>query len=61
MLVPVLIVSGCTEEAATPAATTAPTATQTTMGMADPALVSCDQAGGTVDIKKDATGKEYGM
>ena len=61
MLVPVLIVSGCTEEAATPAATTAPTATQTTMGMANPASVSCDQAGGTVDIKKDATGNEYGM
>jgi inhibitor of cysteine peptidase len=29
--------------------------------MANPASVSCGQAGGTVEMKKDATGNEYGM
>ena len=29
--------------------------------MANPASVACGQAGGTVEIKKDATGNEYGM
>ena len=61
ILVLVLLVSGCTQQAATPAGTTTPTATQTSVGMANPASVSCGQAGGTVEIKKDATGNEYGM
>ena len=61
MLVLVLLVSGCTQPAATPAGTPTPTATQTSVGMANPASVSCGQAGGTVEIKKDATGNEYGM
>jgi len=61
MLVLVLLVSGCTQQAATPAGTTTPTVTQTSAGMANPASVSCSQAGGTVEIKKDASGNEYGM
>jgi predicted secreted protein/putative hemolysin len=32
-----------------------------TPGMANPASVSCDQAGGAVEINKDAAGNEYGM
>src|SRR5512136_2695826 len=61
VLVLVLLVSGCTQQAATPAGTTTPTITPTSAGMANPASVSCGQAGGTVEIKKDATGNEYGM
>jgi predicted secreted protein/putative hemolysin len=61
MLVLVLLVSGCTQPAATPAGTPTPTATQTSVGMANPASVACGQAGGSVEIKKDATGNEYGM
>ena len=61
MLVLVLLVSGCTQQAASPAGTTTPTATQTSVGMANPASVACGQAGGTVEIKKDASGNEYGM
>jgi predicted secreted protein/putative hemolysin len=61
MLVLVLLVSGCTQQAATPAGTPTPTATQASVGMANPASVACGQAGGTVEIKKDASGNEYGM
>jgi predicted secreted protein/putative hemolysin len=61
MLVLVLLVSGCTQPAATPSGTPTPTVTQTSVGMANPASVACGQAGGTVEIKKDATGNEYGM
>ena len=61
MLVLVLLVSGCTQQAATPPVSATPTATQAGTGMANPASVSCGQAGGTVEIKKDATGNEYGM
>jgi inhibitor of cysteine peptidase len=60
MLVLVLLVSGCTQ-AANPQGTQTPAATQTTIGMPNPASVSCGQAGGTVEIKKDASGNEYGM
>ena len=60
MLVLVLLVSGCTQ-AANPQGTPTPAATQTTIGMPNPASVSCGQAGGTVEIKKDASGNEYGM
>ena len=60
MLVLVLLVSGCTQPA-TPAGTTTPTVTQTSVGMANPASVACGQAGGTVEIKKDTSGNEYGM
>jgi predicted secreted protein/putative hemolysin len=61
MLVLVLLVSGCTQQAATPSGTTTPTVTQASVGMANPASVSCGQAGGTVEIKKDASNNEYGM
>jgi predicted secreted protein/putative hemolysin len=61
MLVLVLLVSGCTQQAASPAGTPTPTATQTSVGMANPASVACGKTGGTVEIKKDATGNEYGM
>ena len=61
MLVLVLLVSGCTQQAATPPTTTTPVATQTIIGMPNPASVSCGQAGGTVEIKKDNSGNEYGM
>jgi len=60
MLVLVLLVSGCTQ-AANPQGTPTPATTQTTIGMPNPASVSCGQAGGTVEIKKDASGNEYGM
>jgi predicted secreted protein/putative hemolysin len=61
MLVLVLLVSGCTQQVANLQGTTTPAATQTTIGMPNPASVSCGQAGGTVEIKKDASGNEYGM
>jgi predicted secreted protein/putative hemolysin len=60
-LVLVLLVSGCTQPAATPAGTPTPTSIQTPVSMANPASVACTQAGGTVEIKKDASGNEYGM
>jgi predicted secreted protein/putative hemolysin len=61
MLVLVLLVSGCTQQGATPSGTKTPTTTQTSVGMANPASVACGQAGGTVEIKNDATGNQYGM
>jgi inhibitor of cysteine peptidase len=61
MLVLVLLASGCTQQAGTPAGTTTPTVTHAPAGMANPASVACDQSGGTVEIKKDASGNEYGM
>ena len=61
MLVLVLLVSGCTQQAGTPAGTTTPAVTQASAGMANPASVACGQSGGTVGIKKDASGNEYGM
>jgi putative hemolysin/predicted secreted protein len=36
-------------------------ATITAAGMANPASVACVNAGGSLEIKKDATGGEYGM
>src|SRR5512139_2917250 len=56
-----MLIAGCTQQPATPAGTTTLTATQTTTGMANPASVSCEQAGGSVEIKKDASDNEYGM
>jgi predicted secreted protein/putative hemolysin len=61
MLVLVLLVSGCTQQAVTPPGTKTPTATQTVIGMPNPASVYCGQAGGTLEIKKDASANEYGM
>jgi putative hemolysin len=56
-----IMIAGCTQQTAKPAGTTNPTATQAAVGMANPASVACGQAGGTVEIKKDATENEYGM
>ena len=61
MLVLALLVSGCTQQAATPPPNQTPAATQTTTGMPNPASVYCGQGGGTLEIKKDASGNEYGM
>ncbi len=62
MLVLVLLVSGCTQQAATPTpAKQTPAATQTTTGMPNPASVFCGQSGGTLEITKDVSGNENGM
>ena len=61
MLVLVILVCGCTQQAVTPPGTKTPTATQTIIGMPNPASVYCGQAGGTLEIKKDNSGNEYGM
>ena len=61
MLVLVILVCGCTQQAVTSPGTKSPTATQTVIGMPNPASVSCGQAGGTLEIKKDISGNEYGM
>jgi len=60
VVVLMLLVSGCTQQTP-PSGTPTPTVTQTMAGMANPASVSCEQAGGTVEIKKDTAGNEYGM
>jgi len=61
MLVLVILVCGCTQQAVTPPGTKTPTATQTIIGMPNPASVYCGQAGGTLEIKKDNSGNEYGL
>ena len=61
LLVLLMLVSGCTQQAVPSNATTTPAATQTTTGLPNPASVSCGLAGGTVEIKKYSTGDEYGM
>jgi|SRR5665647_1857239 len=61
LLVLLMLVSGCTQQAAPANATTTPVTTQTTTGLPNPASVSCGLAGGTVEIKKYSTGDEYGM
>lgn len=56
LLLLAVLTAGCTQQTVTPPATTpAPS------GMANPASVYCRQVGGTTDIKKDASGGEYGM
>jgi hypothetical protein len=71
----VMMTAGCTsnQPATTPAtivATPAPTTqvvttpavpAQSGTGLANPASVYCGQVGGKTEIKKDATGAEYGM
>jgi uncharacterized protein len=51
-----IFVAGCTQKAA-PAQ---PTVTASA-GMANPASVNCEKTGGTIEIRKDASGGEYGM
>jgi putative hemolysin/predicted secreted protein len=56
VLLVLLITAGCTQQTAAPPATTpAPSA------IANPASVNCGQVGGITEIKKDASGGEYGM
>jgi predicted secreted protein/putative hemolysin len=61
MLVMVMLVCGCTQQAVIPPGTQTPAVSQTIIGMPNPASVYCSQAGGTLGIKKDASGNEYGM
>jgi inhibitor of cysteine peptidase len=61
MLVLILLVCGCTQQAGIPPGTQTPAVNQTIIGMPNPASVSCGQSGGSVEIKKDAAGNEYGM
>jgi len=71
-LVAGIFIAGCTQQTtsvpttATAIATATPTAaavttTATPEGMANPASVNCVNLSGTVEIKKDTTGAEYGM
>ena len=61
-----IFIAGCTQQVSP---VTTPTATITAMktvsptsaGMANPASVNCGKIGGTVEIKKNADGSEYGM
>jgi putative hemolysin len=68
----VMMTAGCTSnQPVTTPATTAATPVPTTIvavptmggsaGLANPASVYCGQVGGKTEIKKDATGAEYGM
>ena len=61
LLVLLMLVSGCTQQAAPANAKQTPAATQTSTGLPNPASVSCGLAGGTVEIKKISTGDEYGL
>ncbi len=61
-----LIISGCTAVAAQSAPeveiNTEPTAVEATgAGMANPASVFCGEQGGTLDIRTDADGGQYGV
>jgi predicted secreted protein/putative hemolysin len=56
LLVLLVLAAGCTQKTATP-----PVTTPAQSAIANPASVSCGQAGGTTEIKKDASGGEYGM
>ena len=60
-LVLVILVCGCTQQAVPSPGTNTSAATQTVIGMPNPASVYCEQAGGTLEIKKDNSGNEYGM
>jgi predicted secreted protein/putative hemolysin len=57
MLLLVVLAAGCTQQTVTPIVTT--TAAQSTM--ANPASIHCGQIGGAIEIRKDASGGEYGM
>jgi putative hemolysin/predicted secreted protein len=56
MMLVLLLAAGCTQQTATPPVTT-PASSQ----IANPASVYCGQMGGTLEIKTDATGGQYGM
>ncbi len=56
ILLVLVLAAGCTQQTATP-----PVTTPQQPGMPNPASVFCGKAGGTTEIKKDASGGEYGM
>jgi predicted secreted protein/putative hemolysin len=56
-----VLACGCTQKPATPPAVTPATTSPPSAGMPNPASVYCGQAGGTLEIKKDTSGNEYGM
>ncbi len=56
LLVLAVLTAGCAQQTATPPVTTPAQST-----IANPASVYCGQVGGTIEIKKDASGGEYGM
>ena len=56
MMLVLLLAAGCTQQTATPPVTT-PASSQ----IANPASVYCGQMGGTLEIKTDASGGQYGM
>jgi predicted secreted protein/putative hemolysin len=56
LLLLLVLAAGCTQQTVTP-----PVTTPAQSAIANPASVNCGQAGGTTEIKKDATGGEYGM
>jgi predicted secreted protein/putative hemolysin len=56
LLILLACAAGCTQQATPP-----PTTTAAQAGMPNPASVACVNAGGTLEIKKDASGNEYGM
>jgi len=64
----VMMTAGCTSNQPATTATKVPTQvttsavpTQVSTGLANPASVYCGQVGGKTEIKKDATGAEYGI
>jgi putative hemolysin/predicted secreted protein len=56
MMLVLLLAAGCTQQTATP-----PVTTTASSQIANPASVYCGQMGGTLEIKTDATGGQYGM
>ena len=61
-----IFIAGCTQQAPpvqTPTTTPAIkiTTSPTSAGIANPASVNCGNVGGTLEIKKDSAGNEYGM
>ena len=60
ILVLLVIATGCTQQSAAPVTPT-PTETKPVAGMPNPASVYCNDNGGSLDIKTDATGGQYGM
>jgi putative hemolysin len=55
-----IFIAGCTQQAPAPTTPAQPTP-QVTAGMANPASVSCIGSGGTLEIKNNADGSQYGM
>jgi predicted secreted protein/putative hemolysin len=60
LLVLLVLAAGCTQQTATTPGTV-PATTPASAAIANPASVYCGQAGGTTEIKTDASGGQYGM